>query len=201
MEKMKTDDTLVAAPIFFIFCYARSGGTLLNRCLSNIDNLIVLSEVHPINDVVDRGTPSVSVAWQVKKWYDINLHGTGYLEQIRELKEWCDNHGKYLVVRDWSFIDFTPNPLNNYQPSRKPSGFILLEKNFCVKSVAFVRDGVDVALSQGNSIKVFADAYLDYINFLVNQQVEIFKYESFCDNPDVTFRSIGKVRPNFRTAT
>ena len=66
------------------------------------------------------------------------------------------------------------------------------KKNFCVKSVAFVRDGVDVALSQGNSIKVFADAYLDYINFLVNQQVEIFKYESFCDNPDVTFRSIGE---------
>ena len=35
--------------IAYIFCYARSGGTLLNRFLSNIDDLVILSEAHNIN--------------------------------------------------------------------------------------------------------------------------------------------------------
>jgi len=180
----------VKAPIIFLFCFARSGGTMLNRCLSNIDELVVLSEVHPINDVVDRGTLSVSIAWQAQKWYGINIKSTGYVDQIYELKNWCDNHGKYLVIRDWSYIDYAAHSVNQNNPSNKSSGFLLLKKHFEVRSFAFVRDAIDVGLSCGLDHRTAA--YKQFIGYLIDQNIPIFKYEDFCSHPDATLRAIGE---------
>ncbi len=191
MGKVKSFFKSKDAPVYFIFCYARSGGTLLNRCLANIKDLIVLSEVHPINDFVDR-VETVSIAWQAQKWYGIKLNSAGYLSQIKELKEWCDCHGKFLLIRDWSFIDFTPNPMNDYKPRNELSGYHILKNNFDLHSVAFVRDAIDVALSRGGNLEEFSDAYSNYIEFLCSEMVEIFKYECFCEQPDKAFCEIGK---------
>src|SRR5436309_1024611 len=50
-----------------MLCYARSGGTVLNKCLGVLPNVFVASEVHPdVELVADVGHPleRLTIRWQ-----------------------------------------------------------------------------------------------------------------------------------------
>ncbi|WP_152184257.1 hypothetical protein [Sulfurimonas indica] len=166
--------------IAFIFCYARSGGTFLNRFLSNIDSLVVLSEVHPIHN---KKGGIYSVKEQAKEWYGIDVKSEDYLEQIKEVKRWCDENNKHLVIRDWSYIDFTKSYLNNNKPIYQSTNLLLLEKCFNVNKIAFIRDAIDICLSQNLKPSDFSFDYLQFTQYIVKNNIKFFKYESFRDNP------------------
>jgi hypothetical protein len=168
--------------------YARSGGTLLNRYLHNIENLVILSEAHPIHSTMMRNDLS-SIASQAREWYGIDVKSLNYIDQIGEIKEWCDKNGKKLVIRDWSYIDFTPSRVNNYNPPKKSVNLELLEKRFEVKKIAFVRNAIDVFLSRGVTIEKFSPAYLEYSRYVKNN-LHIYKYEDYCSDPQKEIHKI-----------
>ena len=151
--------------IAYIFCYARSGGTLLNRFLSNIDDLVILSEAHNIN--FNRPNAGMmSIKNQVKKWYGIEIESNNYLDAIDEIADWCEGNGKILVLRDWPYIDFARSNLNNYGPSKFSLNYELLSSRFDLSMAAFVRDGIDVFLSSKHDVNQFSEEYLDYVKYL-----------------------------------
>jgi hypothetical protein len=167
--------------VSFIFCYARSGGTFLNRFLKNIPNVVILSEAHPIHTAMRRkGT--VTIANQAKQWYGIEIKSLNYVDQLVEIKEWCDKNDKHLIIRDWSYIDFTPSNLNYYNPINKCINLDILERRFNVKKIAFVRDGIDVFLSRGVSLDEFACPYLNFVQYILDNHMEYIKYEDFCED-------------------
>lgn len=175
--------------IYFIFCYARSGGTFFNRYLTNFDEFVILSEAHPIHN---RKGGIHSVKEQMKKWYEVDIKADDYIDQIDEAKQWCDENDKYLVIRDWSYIDFAKSYLNDFNPPKNSTNMNLLESKYEVKKIAYVRDAIDVYLSQGQNIKSFSKEYLDFVKYIKEQNIEIFKYEDFVDNPQKEFELICK---------
>ena len=175
--------------ISLIFCYARSGGTLLNKHLIKYDELVVLSEAHPIHH--EKGGIH-SIKEQLREWYGIKTKSNNYLEIILEAKKWCDENNKYLVIRDWSYIDFAKSYLNDNSPPNVSTNVKLLEEKFELNKIAFIRDGIDVYLSQGKPIKEFSNEYLRYVKYLKKIKIPMFRYEDFIDNSEFVISSIFK---------
>jgi hypothetical protein len=174
-------------PVLFIFCYARSGGTIFNRYLANHDKLIVLSEAHPVHNN-KRGI--YSIKGQLDEWYNISIKSNDYVGQILEAKKWCDENDKFLVIRDWSYIDFARSRLNNYDPPNHSVNVSLLTKRVKIRKMACVRDGIDVYLSQGKNIEEFSAEYLNYSRYIHESGVALFRYEEFVDDPDNFFERV-----------
>lgn len=177
--------------IIVMICFGRSGGTVLNQCLGSLPKVIMLSEVNPLGG--GSGKKSISlrtVKEQAKYWYDIDISADGFAEGILELQKISANTGNRLVVRDWSFVNFVPNPSNEFDPPRKFLTLEALQGKFEVIPFAFVRDAIDVWISYGSTkliyhkaMKEFFDCYLDYIREILGRGIRIFKYEDFCRNP------------------
>ncbi|XPV67639.1 MAG: hypothetical protein ACNI25_09955 [Halarcobacter sp.] len=166
--------------VSIIFCYARSGGTFLNKFLNGFDELVILSEAHPLHN---KKGGIHSVKGQMKKWYGVDIVSEEYIDQIHEVVEWCNVNGKHLIIRDWSYIDFAKSYLNKNQPIGTSTNLKLLESNgFIVNKIAYVRNGIDICLSQGQSPKQFAYDYLNFVHYIVNLGIPVFKYENFCEN-------------------
>ena len=100
------------------YSFARSGGTLVNRCLGAIPGNLVLSEVNPHGALVP-------VEVQARDWLGLVgpgefeiLAGKGYGAKIRWLSEAAANQGRHLVVRDWPALNFLSGLFSEYfQPS------------------------------------------------------------------------------------
>jgi len=155
-----------------------------------MENVVVLSEVHPIYDLVEGISPTMSISRQAKEWYGIDLRTNTYADQICEMHGWCQANHKHLVVRDWTYIDFTPNRFNGFAPCNESTGYESIRNRVNVKRIAFVRDAIDVALSQGMEIGEFSNCYINYVRYLVQNKIQVIKYEEFCKEPSAT---LGKI--------
>lgn len=181
--------------VIVMICFARSGGTVLNQCLGCLPNVVILSEVNPLGG--GSGKDSVSyqtVKEQAKNWYQIELKSDNFVEQVIELEKICANTGKYLLVRDWTFVNFTPLINNNWNPPNTLMTIEALEGKCNLISFAFVRDSIDVWISRGTpNAKDFFDSYLRYIKAIIKEDIPIFKYEDFCKNSGFVLRRICEV--------
>ena len=176
--------------ISLILCYARSGGTLLNKYLASIKNLVVLSESHPIHD---KKGGIFSIKNQAKNWYGIKISSDEYFQQIIDIKKWCDENNKHLILRDWSYIDFNKSYLNNNLPLMASKNISLLkENNIEFNKIGFIRDGIDVYLSQDKNIKIFSKQYFKFLKYLKNNKIKVFKFEDFLINPSEQISKILK---------
>ncbi|MFP5270564.1 hypothetical protein [Coleofasciculus sp.] len=171
--------------IVVMLCFARSGGTVLNQCLGCLPYVLILSEVNPLGGGSGKGNISYqSVKEQAKNWYDIELKSDDFVHNILELEKICADTGRSLIVRDWTFVNFTPFINNNWNPPNKLLTLEGLSGKSEVISFAFVRDSIDVWISRGTpDVKNFFSQYLRYIHELLNKNIRIFKYEKFCLNP------------------
>jgi hypothetical protein len=161
-----------------LLCYARSGGTLFSKFIAAQKNVIFLSEVNPNLNAV------TSPAQQVKKWYNIRINQKlSFERQIEEIQSYCLENSLTLIIRDFSFIDFTPHELNNHQPKNKFSILKSLEGIGPVKPLAFVRNAIDVWISRGCPPK-FSEGYLLFSECIVRGKIPFLKYEDFCNNPE-----------------
>jgi hypothetical protein len=178
-------------PIIIMLSYARSGGTLLNRCIASMPGVIMLSEIN-----VEVLCPSScnTIKDQVKKWYGIILKSEGFVENIKELYNHCLQTGQILVIRDWTFGSFVPSRYNNFNPSKSLATFNMVSKYFPVRSFVLVRDSIDIWLSFNASPRTFYDKNLEYlyefIVSIINCDIKIFYYEDFCKNPVKTMNAI-----------
>lgn len=164
-----------------LMCYARSGGTLISRLLGNLDDVILLSEVHPLCEE-DHQKQMQHVSWQAREWYGIELKSDNYFDRLYELSDWCNKNNKKLVIREWSFVDFTPCNINMYDPSLVSKTYEGLQSRLNLRVVAFVRNAIDVYLSRTADLGEFAITYLNYCNYLKRNNIILVKYEEFCEN-------------------
>lgn len=179
-EAVKND----AKPIVVMLSYARSGGTLLNRCIASLPNTFVLSEIN-----VEALCPSScnTIKEQAKKWYSLELKSEGFIENINEVYEYCISKNLTLIIRDWVFGSFVPFRHNNFKPSKSLATLDAISKLFPVVSFALVRNSVDVWLSFNDSPRTFYDKNLEFLHeftkSIIDKKIRIFKYENFCTNP------------------
>jgi protein O-GlcNAc transferase len=93
---------------------ARTGGTVICRCLGAMDSVALLSEIHPL------GTRWFDPLRQAKRWFGLITHeelqrfrsadGLDFRGALEFLAERCEERGRHLVIRDWSHLDFTGTP-------------------------------------------------------------------------------------------
>lgn len=166
--------------------YARSGVTVLNRCLAGDDRLICLSE---INTRVICPTQPNKPHEQVKGWYGLDIKNRSILDEVGEILNYSNNTGKSIILRDWSFGSFVEFRHNNFKPTGTLSTIDDIIEKFPDKFevVAMVRNPVDIWLSMRYSEKTFYDKELKYllrfVEDILERQIPIIKYEDFCSSP------------------
>lgn len=96
---------------------ARSGGTIICRCLATMRGVTLLSEINP------RGVDVATVfdpLFQAEYWFKllspeqadhIRSLNLPFAEQIRLLTGAATAKGNKLVIRDWTHVDFAPWPV------------------------------------------------------------------------------------------
>lgn len=173
-----------------MICFARSGGTILNKALACLPNTIMLSEVNPLGGGWgEAGANSYTTVYeQALHWYNIKLKNKKFKEAIIELNEFCEKNKKFLIVRDWSFVNFSEHRYNNFNP---PTRFLTLDaiKDLNPKIFVFVRNAIDIWISREMpNVDKFFDEYLDYTIKVKDLDVPIFKYENFTKAPRETLK-------------
>jgi len=123
-----------------LICYSRSGGTLMNRILGSLVNVIVLSEVNPWGSF----KPMLE---QAQEWFRLinaeqkrDLEGRTFAEQIGELQKRATEKGKTIIIRDWSTANFIKGLVPNRKPSYRLETMIELGRSFSLKPLVFMRD-------------------------------------------------------------
>ncbi len=177
--------------INLMICFARSGGTLLNRCLGSLPDVIIMSEVNPLGGGwgAEKEKSPTTIKKQAEQWYGISLKNNDFKNSAIELNKICCEQNKHLIIRDWSFVNFTPIEKNNLNPPNE----ILALKELEDRSVtfAFIRNSIDVWISRGTPpIEEFYEQYSKYIDELIKNNIKLFKYEDFCENPDTELKKI-----------
>ncbi len=129
---------------------ARSGGTLICKCLGCMDSVTLLSEIHPA------GTRLFNPLAQAHDWFNLLsdddtavLTGQGtvnFTDAILLIHRRCNEINKSLVVRDWSHIDFTAVPFVP-RPTYRLTTAEVLSRHFSVINTASVRHPIDQWLS------------------------------------------------------
>ena len=183
--------------VTIMLCFTRSGGTVLNQCLGSLPDVVIMSEVNPLGGGWGKEEEDslTTVKAQAKGWYDIDLDSDedDFADCVVELSQKC----KHLVLRDWSFMNFFPNMgipiIDDKIEIEAINSFLILDelKDRCnVKPFAFVRNGIDAYLSRKGKLYLFAEAYLRYVQELLNLGIPIYKYEAFCLEPERILKDI-----------
>ncbi len=172
--------------IYLMLSYARSGGTLLNRCLGSFDEVVMLSEINPM----DNGNRRMDAPRQCRSWYGIDVHNTDFKGIISECNDWCNAHNKKLIVRDWSTVNFRKMDKNHFSP---PNRFLIIDELKEVddlKIFTLVRDPIDVFICAGSET-VALEGYARFVKEAMNiKGNKIIKYEDLCRSPNEVMKDL-----------
>jgi hypothetical protein len=171
------------SPVILLLAYPRSGGTIFSNALGALPNVVLVSEVNPNHNA--KG----SIREQLKNWFGYEIAQGSYDEMANAASEICQKEGKTFIIRDFSFIDFTPHKLNAFTPSKSFTTLNVLKDSVPIRSIAFVRNAYDVWISRGCPPR-FSAYYLDYVKALLQSESAIFKYEDFCQKPQQTIQQV-----------
>jgi len=179
---------------------ARSGGTLISRCIGCMNGVALLSEIHP------KGLHVHNPLQQAHDWFqlfsddDIKAISTqtfSYLDAISLINKRIIATGKTLVIRDWSHMDFTGLPFIN-NPSYKSMNDKFLKTRFSLISTATVRHPIDQWLSLSKltilkdhpdlTIKGFMLGYLEFARYA--KQIGFIRYEDFILGNHTTIKNL-----------
>lgn len=180
--------------ISIFLSYARSGGTIINRCLGAMENVVILSEInqfgcgggHPLNT-------QPTIKDQAYYWYGYEIYGNSFFEKLLDLSNKVERDGKHLIVRDWTYIYFNQHTsLPKHSP---PYNFALYEESKKyfdkVNVFAIVRDPVDVWVSLGKpNTNSFFEKYNHYLNKILEYRIPYIKYEDFATQTQTNIQLI-----------
>jgi hypothetical protein len=170
---------------------ARSGGTLIGRCLGCMDGVALLSEVHPL------GVKMIDPAEQARRWHTLLKPaempawrgGRGRYDQlIALLAARTRAQGKALLLRDWSHLDFLGVPFT--EPGFTSRSSQLLESSFELHRFVTVRHPADQWASQQRLDmlrgRVEPAIYLRGCRAFAELAVEVgfVRFEDFTTDPD-----------------
>jgi len=183
---------------------ARSGSTLICKCLGCMDGVRLLSELHPL-------------AWrlfnpveQAVHWFglltqadieSLQRQGTmGYSAVIELIERRCSERGEVLVLRDWAHLDYTGVPFLE-KPSFRPLLYDVLAETFDIVRVSTARDPVAQwqSLTQLSIMKeplrsgklnpeMYLAGYRRYAELCV--ETGFVRYEDLLSNPSIAMADL-----------
>jgi hypothetical protein len=178
-------------PLAVFYSFARSGGTLINRCLGAVKGNLVLSEVNPHGALVP-------VEVQARDWLGLvggdefaALEQQSYGAKIRDLVDRAVMRGQRLIIRDWTTLNFLHGLHFDYSD---PS--LLLEQQIylaryglaprvavLVRRAAAVYESIVRTFDHFRDLPVehFGAAYGAYARAVAGQP--LFQFERFCAEP------------------
>ncbi|WP_448560782.1 hypothetical protein [Trichothermofontia sp.] len=189
-----------------IHSLARSGGTLFSKVIGCMDNLILLSEIHPKGPELIwsfYGQSRIALAMlfhpvvQAKQWHGLNLKkdeaeisfapkDDEFLLYIEEIYDHVNQDNKFLIIRDWCHLDYVGLPFR--QPTYVNHLKQILTKKFLLNEVYLIRHPIDQVTSFAKAVyrKPFSlEKYLyGYLSYIKSASADQFiKYEDFVDAP------------------
>ena len=171
---------------------ARSGGTLVSKCLGCMKDTLLLSEIHP------QGHSFIHPVKQAHEWYDLLTRNDfellkqkkygGFDGAIRLIATRCGERRQHLLIRDWSHLDFIAVPFLP-EPCFKFSLAEALQPHFNLQQIALVRHPIDQWLSlsklgvmQGHlTFERYLTGYQEFARRAV--QTGFVRYEDFTADP------------------
>ena len=187
---------MTQASVAVVHQMARTGGTLVNRCLGSMRDVLVLSEVHPLD-------PQCKITRQAAHWFQLlseddkpwlrGLSARDPLAAFSEIVEClvgrCREQGRHLVLRDWSHLDFLGVPFVHQPPMQLLTETALRDR--CDLRQAFVvRHPVDQyascaarpGMAPHLTPRRFVDAYRAFAQLAADRGFQ--RYEDFVAEPD-----------------
>lgn len=176
---------------------ARSGGTLISRCLGCMNGVTLLSEVHP------RNTVDINPYRQACRWFGLvsyprylwwkHIHKPDFEDFIRICHTRTASRGSTLVLRDWSHIDYIGLPWT--EPVFGSALCDALESRFRVVRSATVRHPIDQWISL-KKLPILNDLTLkQYLRGCVEfardaRSTGFVRYEDFTQDPTTAMQTI-----------
>jgi len=178
---------------------ARTGGTVISKCLGCMQDVTMLSEIHPL------GKQWINPLQQAHDWFnlltDIDmqfLKDNGHIsfeDTIFLIHQRCLEHDKTLLIRDWSHLDFTAIPFMA-EPSYKLATYEGLSNKFEVIRTAIVRHPIDQWLSLSNlkimqgkiTLEEFLKGYLRFATYC--REMHFTRYEDFCTSTEKEIKKL-----------
>lgn len=176
---------------------ARSGGTLVCRCIGAMKNVRLLSEIHPAANHV----AYLNAVDQAHRWYGLVSQADvdaslGFVAGIEQIVDSCHNAGMVPVLRDWATVDFMGRLLVE-EPVFRFSLDKALSERFQVVSYGLVRHPLDQWLST-RRLKVYAGKldesafFRGYRRYAELVQGQFVRYEDFTCDPENAMRQIAR---------
>jgi hypothetical protein len=178
---------------------ARSGGTLISKCLGCMTGVLLLSEIHPL------GTNQFNPLIQAQRWYGLlssqDLHElkvrgrVGFADAIDLIRRRAEDCSQRLVIRDWSHLDFTGVPFVA-KPAHRLLTAEALAARFQLLQVCTVRHPLDQWLSLSQLAVVQGRLTLDgflagYRRFAeVATSIGFYRYEDFTAAPEAVMQAL-----------
>ena len=178
---------------------ARSGGTLIAKCLGSMQDVVLLSEIHPA------GTQMFNPLRQAHEWFqlltpaDINQlqikQNINFVDAIELILKRCQKKNKTLLIRDWSHLDFTAIPFLP-SPSYQLTIANTLRTRFTIINTTTVRHPIDqwlsiqklAVLQNKLSLEMFLRGYREFAEHCVQQG--FLRFEDFTQNPDMALTTL-----------
>lgn len=178
---------------------ARSGGTLISKCLGSMKDVVLFSEVHP--DAMKFINPvQQAIEWhglvskaEARAW---RMKDAALFVQMCVLAEYrASTRGAKVVLRDWSHIDYHGLPYQ--RPTMRSRIVEVLKDRFEIVQTSTVRHPIDTYLSLMKlpimqnipfSIKMYLDGCLAFAEYAV--QTGFLRYEDFTHAPDEHLRTL-----------
>ena len=201
MDTMSTHGISAKKPLVRILHnMARSGGTVISRCLGSMDGVVLLSEIHPFGSQVHNPLRQANEWFHLFSSADLRTFQTRsftFVEAVEEIRRRVEESGRQLVIRDWSHIDFTGVPFTE-NPSYRLTTAEILGQHYRIVHTSTVRHPLDQWLSL-NRLKMFNDTprpqarkfihgYLRFAEFAMN--MGYVRYEDFTLDSDTALRTL-----------
>ncbi len=188
-------------PVRVLHNLARSGGTLMARCLGCMQDVILLSEIHP------KGSTRFHPMTQAQEWFHLfdpehlrEMQRGSRMNFVREvdlIEQRCHELGRHLVVRDWAHLDFHAVPFLP-EPTYEFTTANVLEFSglFRLRRAALTRHPIDQWLSLSRlslvrgklTLQDFLRGYLRYAEQCVT--IGFVRYEDFVARPEAVIEQL-----------
>lgn len=177
---------------------ARSGGTVISKCLAVMDSVALLSEIHPLG-LKQFNPVRQAMDWHglvtmadVKRWQK-QRPPMPFDRAIGELETRARERGSLLVLREWSHLDTIGRPF--CKPTFRFLMGEALAPRFEVAQAVTVRHPVDQYLSQARLEALRGMTAGEYLRgcrvFAEWAAAEGFvRYEDFTRDPDAALTKI-----------
>ncbi len=183
---------------------ARSGSTLICKCLGCMEGVVLLSELHP------RVWNTFNPLKQAEEWFglltpdelaeQLKQGAVNYAAAITLIEQRSRARGKTLVLRDWAHLDYTGFPYVT-TPGYSPLLYTELAASFDIIRISTTRDPVtqwqslikltplqEPLQSGAFGLEQFLAGYRKYAELCV--ETGFIRYEDFLRKPDLAMRRL-----------